>query len=299
MDDEKPRWFTIDPKRESEELRRAYAKAEASNEKRRQAEEELLQALAEEGIDLADYMPRQRTAPCPNCRTKTSHRIVHVEGRGLLLPIEPFPPLKGQIVEFEETFEIISCDGCGCISFAHSYVVSRGSGDGTNERWVDYYPSPQSRQQPWWLSPGSSSMNSELRNLCAEIYEALDGGQRQLTAMGIRALLEQVMVTKVSDQGTFAKNLDAFCEQGFVSPVQRDAIKHVLEVGHAAIHRRFVPNQSDLNTALDIVEGVLAAIYVHPNAAAGLSDRVPMRTPTGKVIPWRRVNPDAFDKGED
>jgi hypothetical protein len=33
--------------------------------------------------------------------------------------------------------------------------------------------------------------------LLSEIYEALDGGQHQLAAMGIRALLEQVMIVKV------------------------------------------------------------------------------------------------------
>ena len=294
VDDEKPRWFRIDPERLPEEARRLHAEAEAALEKLQQAEEEFRRALAEDGIDLADYMPRHRKAPCPKCRTKTTHKILHVEGRGFLC--NSFPPPPGEALDFEQTFETISCNDCECVSFAHSYVVSRGSG-ATDERWVDYYPSPASREQPWWLL--ACSMNSELKLLCAEIYEALSGGQQRLAAMGIRALLEQVMVTKVGDQGTFAKNLDAFCDKGFVSPVQRDAINHVLEVGHATIHRRFVPKRSDLNTALDIVEGVLAAIYVHPRAAAELSDRVPTRTPTGKVIPWRRANPDSVDEGED
>jgi hypothetical protein len=109
--------------------------------------------------------------------------------------------------------------------------------------------------------------------------------------MGIRALLEQVMIAKVGDKGTFPKNLHAFCEAGFISTIQRDAIKHIIDVGHAAIHRKFKPTQRDLNTALDITEGVLAAIYVHPGAATDLSHRIPTRAPSGKIIPWKDRDP--------
>ena len=79
----------------------------------------------------------------------------------------------------------------------------------------------------------------------------------------------------------------SFVKKDFVSPVQRDAIKAVLEVGHAAMHRKFNPTQHDLNTALDITEGIFAAIYVHTPVANNLSNRVPRRTPSGKIIPWK------------
>ena len=105
--------------------------------------------------------------------------------------------------------------------------------------------------------------------------------------MGIRALPEQVMILKVGDQGSFAKTLDVFCEKGLASPVQRDAIKAVLDVGHAAMHRKFNPTQSDLHLALDIAEGIFAAIYVHVPTAGQLSNRTPRRTPSGKIIPWK------------
>ena len=48
--------------------------------------------------------------------------------------------------------------------------------------------------------------------------------------------------------------------------------------------------ESDLNTALDIAEGIVAAIFVHIPSAYDLSNRVPRRTPSGKIIPWKRAS---------
>jgi hypothetical protein len=121
----------------------------------------------------------------------------------------------------------------------------------------------------------------------AEVYEALWGGQHRLALMGVRALLEQVMILKVGDQGSFAKNLEAFCEKGFVSRVEKEAMDAVLDAGHASMHRMYKPTESDLKIALDIAEGIFAAIYVHENAARELLGRVPKRLPSGKVVPLK------------
>jgi Domain of unknown function (DUF4145) len=102
-----------------------------------------------------------------------------------------------------------------------------------------------------------------LGELFEEIYAAVRGGQYRLAGMGIRSLLEQVMISKVGDQGDFRKNIDAFHQNGFISLVQRDAMSAILDAGHAVTDRLFKPTVRDLNTALDITEGIFAAIYVH------------------------------------
>ena len=95
--------------------------------------------------------------------------------------------------------------------------------------------------------------------------------------MGIRAMFEQIMIAKVGDQGTFAGNLRRFHDDGFISTVQRDSLDNLLQAGHATIHRMFKPSEVDLTTALDIIEGVFAAIFVHPDSAERLAKRVPDR----------------------
>jgi hypothetical protein len=95
--------------------------------------------------------------------------------------------------------------------------------------------------------------------------------------MGIRALIEQVMINKVGDKGSFVKNLDAFQQSGYISLVQRDALNDILDAGHATIHRAYEPKTKDIQIALDITEGILAAVFVHADAAKKVSARVPPR----------------------
>ena len=118
-----------------------------------------------------------------------------------------------------------------------------------------------------------------LGSLLHEIYQAVHGGQYRLAAMGIRALLEQIMVSKVGDLGSFEKQLDAFQKAGYISLVQRDAMQATLHVGHAAMHRAFRPTEEDVKLALDVVEGVMAPLYSHLNKAEKMADRVPPRPP--------------------
>jgi hypothetical protein len=152
--------------------------------------------------------------------------------------------------------------------------------DGTKDH--SYYPSPVSRKEPdWlaWLALGidHTEKESKLGGLLQEIYQAVDGGQHRLAAMGIRALLEQVMILKVGDLGTFDQKLDDFQKKGYISLLQRDAMRATLDVGDAAMHRAFRPTEQELKVALDVVEGVFSPIFGHKEAAEKLADRVPPR----------------------
>ena len=97
--------------------------------------------------------------------------------------------------------------------------------------------------------------------------------------MGIRALIESVMIDKIEDQGSFYKNLTAFESEGFVSKSQRSVLEPVLEAGHATIHRSFNPSREDIVTCLDVAEGIIEAIYINEDRAAALSRKVPPRKP--------------------
>jgi hypothetical protein len=99
-----------------------------------------------------------------------------------------------------------------------------------------YYPSPISRKTPnwvWELSFFGAAEEGKLGDLLKEIYQAVQGKQYRLAVMGIRAFLEQLMVIKVGDKGTFEKNLDAFFAEGYISKIQKNAVSHILDSGHA------------------------------------------------------------------
>jgi hypothetical protein len=119
--------------------------------------------------------------------------------------------------------------------------------------------------------------DAELGSLLHEIYQAVRGEQYRLAAMGIRALLEQIMVSQVGEMFSFERQLDAFEKAGYISFIQRDTMKATLEVGHAAMHRAYRPTEEDIKVALDVVEGVMAPLYHHRSKAEKMADRVPPR----------------------
>jgi hypothetical protein len=197
-------------------------------------------------------------APCSNCLINTEHNVLYaVDGR------------SDDDFFCEPHYDLLECAGCKDISLR----LTLKHIDDTKS--VHYFPSPASRKVPDWLYVGSIAR--PLSRLLHEIYQAVRGGQLRLAIMGIRALIEQVMIHKVGDNGSFGKNLDAFQQAGYISLVQRDALNDILDAGHAAIHRAYEPKTKDIEIGLDITEGVLAAIFVHADAAKEVSARVPAR----------------------
>jgi len=174
---------------------------------------------------------------------------------------------------------MLECAGCGSISMGRKIL---GTTDGEVISRA-HYPSPVERKTPDWVALFSLGFiggpgEDDVGELLEEIYQAVSGRQYRLAAMGIRAVLEQVMIAKVGDLPTFGDKIAAFQTAGFISAVQKSAMENTLEVGHAAMHRAFAPTEKELNTSLDIVEGIFAAIYQHTDAALGLAKRIPPRS---------------------
>jgi hypothetical protein len=201
-------------------------------------------------------------APCSTCLGETRHTVLFEKTQRQELIIERYAMLE--------------CCGCGRISMGHRRIW-------TDDGKIDseFYPAPITRAEPTWvleLGLGFLGENKQaIGGLLSEVYQAVANGQRRLAAMGIRAALEQVMIATIGDLRTFDDKLDAFQNAGYISLVQRDAMRATLNVGDAAMHRGHLPGEKDLTLALDIVEGVFAPIFVHKDQAQKLSDAVPPR----------------------
>ena len=86
------------------------------------------------------------------------------------------------------------------------------------------------------------------------------------------------MILKVGDLGTFQSKLDKFLEERYISKSQKNILDHVLEAGHAAIHRFYNPSKRDLKIVVDIVENIIQTVLIHEKAAIQVAKRVPGRT---------------------
>jgi Domain of unknown function (DUF4145) len=207
-------------------------------------------------------------APCARCRRYTSHNIL--------------TSVTTTVEYLDERYELLQCGGCNAVSMSHLYLLP------VPDEPVTYYPSPNFRSPPLWFEnvlarfladkEEQKQLSQIPYDLLHEIYDAVGGGQLRLATMGIRSVIEHVMIAKIGDQGSFAKHLDMFYKGGFISLIQHDTLDALLEAGHATAHRGFHPTEDEVNTLLDILEGVLEAIYIHSSQAQALAKRIPPRS---------------------
>ncbi|OQW33426.1 MAG: hypothetical protein A4E19_03215 [Nitrospira sp. SG-bin1] len=179
----------------------------------------------------------------------------------------------------KDEYETLKCLGCDSVILRHSSWFSEDP-----DPWpsISYIPPPIFRPKPKWFSELFSHAGKDgfVEKLLKEIYVALQNNLPSLAVMGIRSLIEKIMISKSGDQGSFVKNLKKFEELGYVSRIERERLETILEAGHATTHRNFSPETSDVITLVDITEHIVQSVYLHDPKIAALKKRVPARTDT-------------------
>lgn len=136
-----------------------------------------------------------------------------------------------------------------------------------------FFNGASATQYPEWYD----KLDDKMKALLSEIDISMRNDLSALPMMGLRALLESVMVERVSDEGGFETKLGLFEKNGYVTPQHADAIRKVLDAGHASMHRTYFPNTDDLKTCVEVVKHLLHGVYVlHPkvqNMAANTPPR--------------------------
>jgi hypothetical protein len=185
-----------------------------------------------------------------------------------------------------DSYQLLSCCGCERITFKHDSDCSEDFDTRGNPIvTTNYYPAEVSRKKPSWMNEMFCVLplgNNFISDLIREIYIALENNSIRLAVMGIRALIEQVMINKVSDQGTFKKNMSKFESEGHISKNQRQVLEPVLEAGHATIHRSYSPTTEELIAMLDVTENIIESIYINEKRVKGITEKV-FRKPRVKV----------------
>jgi len=130
-----------------------------------------------------------------------------------------------------------------------------------------------STEYPTWYE----QLDDKKKTLLGEIDIGMRSDLSALPMMGLRALLESLMIERVGDAGGFEAKLIRFQESGFVTLQHAGSIRKVLDAGHASMHRTYFPNADDLRTCAEIVKHLLHGLYVlHPKVQS-LAANVPQR----------------------
>lgn len=204
---------------------------------------------------------------CNRCLQKTKHTVLYT------ITKQEETPTHEDHFDYEESVYILAeCDGCEYVTMNMSYSING------HEYAVDQYPPALTRRRPLWMNDlfFEDELDGKSKyKLLQELYTGIGAQNWWLTMLGVRSLLEFVMVEKVGDNGNFVKNLGKFKEDGFISQIQLDALGPLVETGHATTHRGYQPTAADVNVVMDILENVLESIYVTTEKAKKL--KVPPR----------------------
>ena len=217
---------------------------------------------------------------CNTCGPNRTHLILHQEVENWVQETEDIGDVSGSTI-----FQMVKCAGCGAILLRREAWCSENyDEEGEAVADIDYFPARVFRKLPDWHSElrWYKDAESTVRDLLKEIYIALQNDLHRLAAMGIRALLEHIMIDKVGDKGSFQKNIDEFTAAGFISAVQKGILVTALEAGHASIHRNFKPSIETLVSLIDIAESLVQTVYIHERKAEEIKAATPARKKSTK-----------------
>lgn len=113
--------------------------------------------------------------------------------------------------------------------------------------------------------------------LLLEIDNALNNRLEALPTIGLRTLLETIMVEKIGDIGSFTKKVKRFTEEGYITPKMSEALSYVLDAGNASAHRAYFPSRDDLMTCVELVKHLMHGIYILRPQVEKVADNTPKR----------------------
>lgn len=208
---------------------------------------------------------------CNSCGSSVNHTVKDILTRNDSELID-----KQFEVSWGDNYTVLQCNGCDSVKIKHEDWFSEDiEADGSLAINTRYYPPSIFRKKPSWFHNLDSEWH--ITKLLKEIYSALQNDSPSLAAMGIRAALEAIMIDKIGDQGTFGKNLKNFEDKGFISKIQLEILKKALELGHASIHRGFIPKNEQVVFSLDLTETIVHHLYLLEDQATNSVSNLPKR----------------------
>lgn len=179
----------------------------------------------------------------------------------------------GQFTE-TTTYETIACCGCDKTSFLETYENSE-MWDPKDEQTIKRYPELSSKRKPF---NGLSEIPQEIQRIYQETYWALINGSKILTGIGIRAIIETTCREHQIKGSNLQERIENLAKQkGTITEEGREALQQLRFLGNNAAHENKPHSEEELNSALEIVDHILQALYVFSRRLQSLKTKIPKK----------------------
>ena len=197
-------------------------------------------------------------------------------------------------VSWGELWAIVECGGCHTATFLYERWFSEDVEytDAGPEEVVHrtIYPPAPTRKQPEWLKAHIVLLDVPVGEgwifkLLQDVYASIGLDALNLSAMGVRTIVDHIVSWQAGDIGGFRAKLERMRDANLISPTQVDVIFNAFDAGSAAAHRGYSPEVQDVYTMLDVAELLMERFYIEParlKMHEKAADALKMKTPQRK-----------------
>ncbi len=213
---------------------------------------------------------------CRHCQRETGHWPI---ANGAVKGSEK--KLEREEYSFQ-TFQVVQCKDCGVTTYCIDTKIHPGPmmGDSYTQT-TDYYPPLPLRIKPVWYG----YLTDDYQAILNEVYSALDNSLFFLASTGTRTALDQLIVEKIGDAGSFNAKLKKVVTNNIIDKTEKRILLAVIDAGSASAHRSYRPDIESINHMMDILEAIFYKLVVEPEKKKELgrkADELRKSTPKRK-----------------
>lgn len=215
--------------------------------------------------DIARKNKFEKKIMCKSCQQETWHKILN--------QVNNKWNNKDGLWE-DTTYFTLQCLGCDNVCLLISYYFSEDidTRTGIPEQQISIHPSPfKSDREPiirlFHTPKGVASVYEET-------IKAFNSGLMILAAIGIRTTIEAIAIDqKITVRGIESK-INKMVEQKIITPDSAKLLLLIKEIGNLATHEIKKHHRDDIAFCIDIVEGALRNLYIHPKEAQQVKELI-------------------------
>ena len=146
----------------------------------------------------------------------------------------------------------------------------------------EYFPPLPVRKKPDWFG----CLQVGYQAVLGEVYQAIDNSLFFLASAGTRTAVDQLIVEKIGDAGSFKHKIQKLVERKIIDETDGDILVALIDAGSASTHRSFKPTLKNMNDMMAILEAIFYKSLIEPERrkeltrqAAELRQATPPRKP--------------------
>ena len=208
--------------------------------------------------------------PCAKCDGSTVHEVV-----------ASYDAVEVDDVNDDRYWyynHIVMCRGCEKVSFRHNWQSTGDTGwdaDDGQHTLLDHEELYPARAKGMRKLAGAWRLPKIVSRIYDETHHAVTNGQRILSGIGIRALVEAVCKEKSVTGANLEKKIDEMVTRGLLTTEGAEILHGTRLLGNEAAHEIKPLDDDRLAAAMRVAEHLLETVYLIPAVAASLPRRLP------------------------